>query len=186
MSDYQLGQRVTLTGTVEKVRDRTTWRPKDGVHIYREARENWAHIKELPGRSEYGLLRTRLIESTAPVAEGVIVGKRTMAQGITESYYSDESACFLPCESSQVWLVAFHLSRKPVMCFENQVQALPTPESVTIPAPNLKHPGFHTQSHFMRTAARNITNDHPVGGYGVTSAVIKLLNDTADAMEVQK
>lgn len=121
MSDYQLGQRVTLSGTVDKVRDRTTWRPKDGVHIYREARENWAHIKELPGRAEYGLLRTRLIESIAPVTEGVIVGKRTMFQGITESYY-DEQNCFLPCESKQVWLVAFHLRRKPVMCLDRQIE----------------------------------------------------------------
>lgn len=185
MSGYQLGQRVKISGTAEKVRDRSIWRPTVNHNIYSEAVKAWAQIKAEPGRAEYGMLRTRLIESPAPAKKhGVIVGKRTIQQGVTEHSYS-EDACFLPCESSQVWLVSYDLHRKSVMCFEHQIEAFPIPESITVPAPHLSHPGFHTHSHFMRTAARNITNDHPVGGYGVTSAVIKLLNDAADAMEAQ-
>lgn len=186
MSTYQLGQRVNIVGIAEKVRDRSIWRPIDNRHIYNEAVKAWPQIKAEPGRAEYGMLRTRLIESPAPAKNrGVVVGKRTIQQGVTEHSYS-EDACFLPCETSQVWLVSYDLHRKPVMCFEHQISALPAEPSVTIPAPNIPHPGFHTQGHFMRTAARNITNDHPIGGYGVTSAVIKLLNDTAEALEVQK
>lgn len=181
---FKLGQRVKITGTVEKQRDRTTWKPEDGVHIYREVRANWAQIKEAPTHPEYGLLRTRLIAADLPaIAEGVIVGKRTMAQGITDPGGWDEPSCFLPGETTQVWLVALHLRRKPVMCFDYQIEAFPMPESITVPTPHIPHPGFHTQGHFMRTAARNIKNDHPVGGYNVTTAVIKLLTDTANAME---
>lgn len=180
---FHLGQRVKITGIVEKKRDHLSWSPKDRVHVFREVQERWAELKDLPGNSQYGMLRTRLVETEATITEGVIVGKRTMAQGFTYAEYWPESNCFLPCATSQVWLVAFHLRRKPVMCFDHQVEALPMPESVTVPTPHIPHPGFHTQGHFMRTAARNIKNDHPVGGYNVTTAVIKLLTDTATAME---
>lgn len=122
MSTFQLGQRVTISGTVEKVRDRVNWTPKDGVHIYREARADWATIKALPSTPVWGRLRTHLVEAATPALEGVIVGKRTMAQGLTETSH-DEWPVFLMCETIQVWLVAFHLSRKPVMCFENQIEA---------------------------------------------------------------
>lgn len=131
MSGYMLGQPVAMSGTVQKVRDQTTWRPKDGVHIYREAQKDWASIKEEPGRNEYGTLRTRLIEFPPPVkTEGVIVGKRTMFQGITESFY-DEGSTFLPCESNQVWLVAYDLRRKPALCFDHQLTELTTEKEGT-------------------------------------------------------
>lgn len=122
MSDYQLGQHVTISGIAVKVRDYSTWRPKDRHRIYQEAQENWEAIKAESGRAEYGTLRTRLIEDATKHTEGVIIGKRTMQQGLTESSYGEDN-CFLPCESSQVWLVAFHLRRKPVMCFDHQVSA---------------------------------------------------------------
>lgn len=122
MSRFELGQRVALSGTVEKVRDRVVWRPKISQNVYSEAKAAWDEIKAEHGRSEYGMLRTRLIESrTGGPVVGVIVGKRTIQQGVTESYSYDEPNCFLPCESSQVWLVAFHLRRKPVMCFDHQL-----------------------------------------------------------------
>lgn len=121
MSGFALGQPVTMTGTVEKVRDQSTWRPKDRHRIYQEAQENWEAIKAEPGRAEYGTLRTRLVEFPAPEkTQGIIVGKRTMQQGLTESSYGEDN-CFLPCESSQVWLVAYHLRRKPFMCFDHQL-----------------------------------------------------------------
>lgn len=186
MSGYQIGQRVALSGTVQKVRDRITWRPKDGVHIYREARGDWETIKAMPGRSEYGLMRTHLVEAATPSLEGVIVGKRTMAQGVTETSY-DEPSCFLPCETNQVWLVSFNLRRKPVMCFDHQIAAIETGPTVTVPAPHVPYPGPHdTDATFMRGAAKKIAGDYPAGGSNVKRAVIKLLNDTADAMEAQK
>lgn len=162
MSDYQLGQRVRISGTAVKAHDY-------GTTVYREG--PLPSLLAYPKSKEYN--------------EGVIVGARTTIEG--EAWHDDNGRNFSPNKGTakHVWLVAFEMRRKPVMCFDHQVSAFPAPESITIPAPHLSHPGFHTHSHFMRTAARNITNDHPVGGYGVTSAVIKLLNDAAEAMDAQ-
>ena len=124
MSAYQLGQRVTMTGTVEKVRDTVTWRPKNSQRIYTEAIDAWDTMQGNPDPYDYGMLRTRLIEAPAKAAEGMIIGKRTVQQGVTESASMGEPTCFFPCEISQVWLVAFHLRRKPVMCFDHQLTAV--------------------------------------------------------------
>lgn len=183
---FRLGQRIKITGTVEKQRDHVTWSPKDPVHVYREVQERWEELKAMAGNTEYGMLRTRLIETEATITEGVIVGKRTMAQGFTYVEEWPESNCFLPCERNEVWLVSFHLRRKPVMCFDHQVEAFPAPESITVPIPHVPYPGGRAQAHFMRTAARNLRNEQRPGGYNVTAAVTKLLEDTANAMEATK
>ncbi|WBL18487.1 hypothetical protein [Citricoccus sp. NR2] len=124
MTTFTLGQQIRISGTADKVRDRITWRPANSAHIYTEAQAAWDQIKSEPGRTEYGLLRTRLVELEAPAETGVIVGWRTIQQGVTEYYHYGDPPCFLPCESTQVWLVAFHLRRKPVMCFDHQVEAI--------------------------------------------------------------
>ena len=183
---YQLGQRVKISGTVERHRDRIKFAPRNNNMVATEVKELWPELKAMPDNGHDGMLRTSLIETETTATEGVIVGSRTMAQGLTYDESWPESNCFLPCETNRVWLIAFHLRRKPVMCFDHQVEALPMPEAITVPTPHIPHPGFHTQGHFMRTAARNIKNDHPVGGYNVTTAVIKLLTDTATAMEAAK
>lgn len=158
---FQLGQRVKITGT---------------AYLRKNASpEQW---------DEAPLPTLNIAPTPVTYDTGVIVGSRTVMNGWTYGGY-DEPMTFTPAHGTarRVWLVAFHLRRKPVMCFDHQVEALPMPESVTVPTPHIPHPGFHTQGHFMRTAARNIKNDHPVGGYNVTTAVIKLLTDTAEAME---
>ncbi|WP_104087074.1 hypothetical protein [Arthrobacter sp. GMC3] len=163
MSDYQLGQRVEISGTVEKVKEYPRTFYKESALPYRE---------NYPNRKTF--------------TEGVIIGSRTIQDGLTER--QDEwGSYFTPTQGTarRVWLVAYDLRMRPVTCLDHQVEAVDVGPTVTVPAPHIQHPGFHTQGHFMRSAARNIKNDHPVGGYGVTSAVIKLLNDTADAMEAQ-
>lgn len=161
---HKLGDTVTITGT---------------AHLRKNASpEHWDEAP-LP---KLDIHPTPVIYDT-----GVIVGSRTVMDGWTTGGY-DQPLGFSPKQGTarRVWLVAYHLRRKPVMCFDHQVQALPKPEMITIPAPHLEHPGYHTQAHFMRTAAKNIKNDYPIGGYGVTTAVIKLLTDTANALETQK
>lgn len=125
MSDYQLGQRVRMTGTVEKQRDRVAWRPRNSNRIFSEAVGNWPAIKAMPGRATFGLLRTRLIANAAPEKpEGLIVGKRTIQQGITEHYSDGDPACFFRCENTPVYLVAFALHRNPVMCRDDQLSPI--------------------------------------------------------------
>lgn len=122
--EYSLGQRVSINGTVEKVRDRVNWRPRNTQRIYTEAIDAWDYLEEQTSLLEYGMLRTRLVEAPAKVAEGIIVGKRTIQQGVTDSASFDEPACFFPCRIVQVWLVAYHLRRKPVMCIDGQLKEL--------------------------------------------------------------
>ena len=121
MSDPKLGDRVHLLGAVEKVRDLSTWRPRQSHCIYTEALEGWPQIKAADGRADgHGhLLRTRLMEAEPPADRGVIVGKRSFQQGLTG--YEDYRAVFLPCETTTVYLVAYHLSRRPIMCLPEQI-----------------------------------------------------------------
>lgn len=159
---FQLGQPVKITGTAAKIR-------KGAQTTFVEAKppqrgDAWGKTKE--------------------ITEGIIIGHRSVMDGYRDGDW-EEGTYYVPTPGSakRVWLVALNLQMNPVRCFDHQVEALPMPESITVPTPHIQHPGFHTQGHFMRTAARNIKNDHPVGGYGVTSAVIKLLEDTAAAMD---
>ena len=107
MSDPKLGDRVHLLGAVEKVRDRSTWRPRQSRRIYTEALDGWPQIKAADGRADgHGrLLRTRLMEAEPPADRGVIVGKRSIQQGLTE--YDSCNAVFLRCETTTVYLVAY-------------------------------------------------------------------------------
>lgn len=186
MPTFQLGQRVKIIGTAERKRERIDWSAKNTNNPYPEVKERWPELKAMPDNGDHGMLRTSFIETTTTATEGVIIGARNVQQGLTYDESWPERNCFLPCETTRVWLVAFHLRRKPIMCFDHQIAAFPMPETITVPMPHIPHPGFHTQGHFMRTAARNIKNDHPAGGYNVTTAVIKLLTDTANAMEAAK
>lgn len=122
MSAYRLGDRVRLSGAVEKVRDRSIWRPKESQRIASEVAAGWQEIREQQGRYEFGLLRTRWMPTEAPASVGVIVGKRTVQEGITEHYGYEEAACFLPGGSRTIYLVAYHLSRKPAMCLPEQIE----------------------------------------------------------------
>jgi hypothetical protein len=55
---------------------------------------------------------------------------------------------------------------------------------IVVPAPNVLHKGPNDpDSHYMRTAARNLEGGFPVGGSNVTNAVIKLLRDTANSLD---
>lgn len=165
MPTFQLGQRVKISGTAKKHRTYAQ------ITFIESGLPEW--------NDAWGKSRT--------IHEGVIVGSRTVASGT--QFYEDEYGTGFQQDTGtarRVWLVAFHLRRKPIMCFDHQIEAFPVPETVTVPMPHVPFPGGRTQAHFMRTAARNIKNDHPVGGYGVTTAVIKLLTDTANAMENTK
>ncbi|WP_104086535.1 hypothetical protein [Arthrobacter sp. GMC3] len=164
MSDYQLGQRVEISGTVEKVKEYPRTFYKESALPYRE---------NYPNRKTF--------------TEGVIIGSRTIQDGITER--QDEwGSYFTPTQGTarRVWLVAYDLRMKPVTCLDHQVAAVETGPTVAVPAPHVPYPGPHdTDATFMRGAARKIAADFPAGGSNVKRAVIKLLNDTADAMEAQ-
>lgn len=105
MSAYQLGDHVTMTGTVQKVHE-----------------EDWTRFREsgLPTRVAY--------PEDKIYTDGVIVGSRTVQEGTRwtdsvddgwgASYYSGFTA---KGEARRVWLVAYDLRRKHVMCFDHQI-----------------------------------------------------------------
>lgn len=107
MSKYSLGQRVTMTGTAVKHHD------DQARTLYIES--------TLPQSQRYPA------ENNITYTEGVIVGWRTTVEGKTYPASYDEQSIFMqtPGSAKRVWLVAFDLRRKPVMCFDNQVEANP-------------------------------------------------------------
>lgn len=99
---FSLGERVQMSGTVKKVHD--------GVRTeFVEA--------QLPYKLSY---ERRKIE----LPEGIVIGSRTVQPGRT-LYYSYEWSEFKPDigEAKRVWLVVFDLHRKPVMCFDHQLES---------------------------------------------------------------
>jgi len=108
--ELKLGDRVTITGTVEKARgnDSFTW----GSVRYRDAK--------VPGfvsaaRNELGAWH----ETFTPHPDGVIVGKRRYT-----SMENDEGI-WIPdgVQEFTAYLVAYHLSRKPVIVRADQMEA---------------------------------------------------------------
>lgn len=106
LNDFELGQRVRMTGTVEKTH--TNYRRTEFVAT--------------------GLPVLNLYPKPITYDEGFIVGKRTVQPGKTHiSYYNYNSEIIFKPDiggALTVWLVAFHLRRKPVMCFSNQLIVL--------------------------------------------------------------
>ena len=103
MSKFELGDRVVISGTVRKVypgAGRTEYKKQDGAP--------WDYMgTKQSTRREY--------------TEGVVVGKRTMQMGKTEGGGWDYPATFRCDGSIEVYLVAYHLRRKHVMCLEEQL-----------------------------------------------------------------
>lgn len=97
MSDYQLGDRVTMTGTARKIKEYPKVFYKESVLPYRD---------NYPERKTY--------------TEGVVVGSRTVQEGYC---FYDEGYGFKPTmgTAERVWLIAYDLRMKPVMCFGHQI-----------------------------------------------------------------
>lgn len=49
--------------------------------------------------------------------------------------------------------------------------------------PDIPYPGGHTQAFYWRKAASHLEKGFPVGGSNLTTAVIQLLRNAADAIE---
>ena len=95
---YALGDRVTMTGTVVK------------AHVY----EDNSVLTKYP---EVPLPRDRGV----PVTEGIIVGKRSLRNG-RSTWSPMYDFRWLPDPTSfTVYLVAYSLTRKTVMCLPNQL-----------------------------------------------------------------
>ena len=96
---FELGQPVHMTGTTVKIRcqDRTLYQPAP-----------------LPSTGRYG--------DDSRITDGIVVGKRTVAEGRTS--YEEWGGHFTPDRHFEVWLIAFGLRRRPVMCTEDQLEAV--------------------------------------------------------------
>lgn len=123
MTSYTLGAPVRILGAVAKIREQITWRPQHAHRIYSEAVANWPQIKAADGRADgYGLLRTSLVDTDPPADRGLIIGKRSIQQGVTDYDTDGHTApTFFPCERTTIYLVAYHLCRRPIMCLPGQI-----------------------------------------------------------------
>ena len=103
MADFQLGDRVTITGTVKKVH-----------------RKRWTLYEEADRPYQYGGWQGKRYFD-----QGVIVGRRTVQNGKTYHDW-DEGPTFIqePGTAKRVWLVAYNLNYKPVMCFPHQIERM--------------------------------------------------------------
>lgn len=113
MADFNLGDRVLITGTVKKTRD------------YMD--------------SSFSIFKTEYVEDNPPriynakngttYTEGIIVGRRFMQEGRTSHIgYDGEKVFQTTGVTHRVWIVSFDLRYKPVMCFDHQLALLPSSE----------------------------------------------------------
>lgn len=105
MNDFKLGERVRILGTACKQKE---WKGYSRAIItYDEGPPPVRH--NYPEPKHY--------------SEGVIVGQRTVQDGDADW---DDGAMYTPRVGTarNVWLVAFDMRMKPVMCFDHQVKPL--------------------------------------------------------------
>lgn len=106
MSDYQLGDRVTMTGTAQKKKRFDS--PNGGKLMTVFEDGPTPKIWNREGGTDY--------------TEGVVVGRRFVQEGRTEFLDYDGTRVFKSSGiTHRVWIVAFDLRYKPVMCFDHQI-----------------------------------------------------------------
>ncbi len=106
MSSYQLGDRVTMTGTAEKRRRYDSPLGEKFLTVFEDG--PIPKIWNREGGTEY--------------AEGVVVGRRFVQEGHTQFIDYDGTRVFKASGTThRVWLVSFDLRYKPVMCFDHQI-----------------------------------------------------------------
>lgn len=132
LHSYRLGERVKITGTCTK-----EWRDEPIENPYLKLGEKldlsaalssyapsiWVRYRHFTDYTEAPLPmnNSSFERGSVPYEEGVIVGRRTVSPGETVTDYDSKKYMATPGESKGVWLVAFDLRRKPVMCFDHQV-----------------------------------------------------------------
>jgi hypothetical protein len=102
MNEFQLGQRVSFTHPLQR---RYQFMEGD-----RYGRKEWVPQTDYKGVPESGA--------------GIIIGKRTLANGVNHYNGYDEPITFHPKETFTAYLVAFDLRRKPVHVLPEHITAL--------------------------------------------------------------
>ncbi|MFS0832018.1 hypothetical protein ABC337_15310 [Arthrobacter sp. 1P04PC] len=104
MSGLQLGQRVRFSTHLRR-------KTKIGEGYYADITKVWT-TEAYPGKQYDG-------------GEGIIIGKRTLANGKNQYNGYDEPIMFIPKERISVWLVAFDINRKPVHVLPEHLEVIP-------------------------------------------------------------
>lgn len=109
MTTFTLGQQVRISGTAKKRRGHERYDGGDFRTYYEDG-----PIPHVWNREDGTTYDT-----------GVIVGRRTVQDGKTVCGWA-ASATFMqtPGTARRVWLVAYDLRYRPVMCFDHQVEAI--------------------------------------------------------------
>lgn len=105
MSTFELGQRVTFRRPLERVWDhsRKRWTDDPKPHL-----SGWDWYREARDRER----------------SGVIVGKRTLANGRVHLGSYDEPTTFEAEERFEAYLIAYALRRKPVLVRAEHITAV--------------------------------------------------------------
>lgn len=102
MSGYTLGQRVRYSSHLQRVYKFE----KDD----RYGRKEWAPVTTYKGEPIGG--------------EGIIIGKRTLSNGLNQYNGYDEPIVFIPKERFAAYIIAFDLQRKPVHVLPEHITLL--------------------------------------------------------------
>lgn len=119
MSDYKLGDKVRILGCIEK-RRRT---------LYGDGHKNDVHYENtsVPHRKVDKMVNGTWITEQRPFETGIIIGSRTISDYGVDSEYSDWGggritwATPVPGTHREVYLVAFDMRRRPIMCLPGQI-----------------------------------------------------------------
>ncbi|MFS0715511.1 hypothetical protein ABC337_04805 [Arthrobacter sp. 1P04PC] len=104
MSGYVFGQRVHFVSHLER------------------------RYVEIPGSSQWEKKWTPKLTYKGELdgaGEGIIIGKRTLANGENQYNGYDEPITFIPKERVTAFLVAFDLHRKPVHVLPEHIEVIP-------------------------------------------------------------
>lgn len=129
---FELGEKVTFTQTIEKVR------VAGGVE--------W-HQRGLPARTVYSIDRAASkvkghevwVGEKRPFSEGIVVGARTLNDWSVDTEYeggeygmgySYQVVDCIPGTGKKAWLVAYDMRRKPVLVLDEHVNKIPEEEAL--------------------------------------------------------
>lgn len=117
---------------------------------------------------------------------GVIVGKRTLADGYRIYNGPDEGLAFTPTSRFPAYMVAFDMNRKPALVRpEDIAPVVEAGNEITVVVPAVPYPGGRSQAHFMTTAGDNLASGYKIGGSNVTYTVATLLGRVGAALRLK-
>ena len=134
---------------------------------------------------------TKTWESTwgpefGPALKGIIVGKRSLADGHRVYLGEDEGLAFAPTARFPAYMVAFDMNRKPALVRPEHITPIVEfGNEITVTVPAGPYPGGTSQADFMTIAGDKLASGYKIGGSNLTYTVATLLGRVGTALRMK-